>query len=128
MELKSCVTVSLLLAVCAAKASAAIQANNPLDPNPKINQVGYLPASKKFFAVVADNAKNGNAYTIEDANGSAVFEGTVSGDAIDDRASTGEYANLFTRVSELIFLVSRSRDTAGVCNLEFCLWRIRRIP
>lgn len=58
---------------------------------PKVNQIGYLPAARKLFVIVATSAKPGDAFTVEDAaTGTVVLSGTLGGPVIDDTASSGE--------------------------------------
>jgi endoglucanase len=66
------------------------------DPNikiwhPKVNQVGYLTGSPKYFAVTADSVSAGDTYAILNESDDIAYTGTLSGTPVNDTASTGEY-------------------------------------
>jgi endoglucanase len=63
---------------------------NVIVPQPKINQLGYLPGAKKYFTVVTNTASAGDTYRIFDSSGNTAVTGTIPGAPFDDRPSTGE--------------------------------------
>ncbi len=65
------------------------------DPNviilqPKVNQLGYLPAEKKYFTVVTNTASANDTFRIFDAGGNTAFTGTITGAPVDERQVSGE--------------------------------------
>ncbi|MGD0565961.1 MAG: glycoside hydrolase family 9 protein, partial [Candidatus Goldiibacteriota bacterium] len=66
--------------------------NNPnvIIPNPKVNQLGYLPGAKKYFTVVTNTASTGDTYRIFDSSGNTMMTATITAAPFDDRLSTGE--------------------------------------
>jgi endoglucanase len=65
---------------------------NPILREPKVNQVGYLPESRKYFAITESDgvSKKGDAFAIFDKSGKSVYAGKIKSDSIDDKPSTGE--------------------------------------
>jgi endoglucanase len=68
----------------------AVPDPNIIIPEPKVNQLGYLPDEKKYFCVVSDVASAGDTFHILDSSNVTVFSGTISGTPVNDTASTGE--------------------------------------
>lgn len=65
------------------------------DPNiilslPKINQVGYLTYSRKYFCITANNISQGDLFFVHDTLNNIVYTDTISGTPIMDTAATGE--------------------------------------
>jgi endoglucanase len=69
----------------------APEANNIL-PEPKVNQLGYLPDAHKYFVVseVSGGPKKGDAFRVLDNGGKTALSGGLKNDAVDDKTSTGE--------------------------------------
>ena len=65
---------------------------NPIVKEPKVNQQGYFPDARKTFSLtlLPDGPKPGDPYQVLDDKGSSVLSGTLSGDVVDDTASSGE--------------------------------------
>ena len=65
--------------------------SNPILPEPKVNQEGYLPADQKYFVVAeTGGVKKGDPFQIVDAAGAKFFSGVLPAGTIDDTKSTGE--------------------------------------
>lgn len=68
------------------------------DPNviilqPKVNQLGYLPAEKKYFTIAANVASANDTFRIVDTSGNTALTGRIIGSPLDDRQISGE--NIF---------------------------------
>lgn len=65
---------------------------NVVLPEPKVNQVRYLPAARNVFVIsqAADAALGGAPFRIVDQDGTVRFSGRLAPKAIDDSAQTGE--------------------------------------
>ncbi len=66
-------------------------AANPIIPRPKVNQLGYFPGSSKFFSYSVSQQSQPQAFTIENAAGSAIFHGELGKTVFDERAAAGEF-------------------------------------
>ncbi|HUO56875.1 MAG TPA: glycoside hydrolase family 9 protein [bacterium] len=65
--------------------------NNPILPEPKVNQEGYLPGDEKYFVITETPAvKKGDSFQILNETGVKAFSGTLSTGPFDDIKSTGE--------------------------------------
>ncbi len=72
--------------------SRAAQAGaNPIFVAPKVNQVGYLPASPKFFSMTVGEGAGPQPFVVEDLAGAVVLRGVAGGTIFDERASAGEF-------------------------------------
>lgn len=73
------------------EAHARQAGNNPVLPDPKVNQDGYLPGGEKYFVVSQiPGVQKGSPFKIIDASGKTAFSGEIQNEATDETASTGE--------------------------------------
>lgn len=57
---------------------------------PKVNQLGYLPSSEKYFTITADGVHAGQQFILADENDNVVFSGNIRTELFDDSAISGE--------------------------------------